>query len=302
MDRLSELEVFIAVLDAGSLSGAARKLGRSGPAITRIVAGLEDRLGVRLLERTTRRLSVTEDGRRLEASARDLLAGYAELSRPAQQRNAYSGLLRVTAPVVFGRLFVAPLVAEFLADHPRIDVELTLDDQNRDLVGEGFDVAIRIGDMAASELMVRKVGKVRRYLCASPAYLERAGMPRDPSDLLAHALIQTVSVPAPAEWRLDDNGRPRVVRFTPRARVNHVETALTLALEGVGIVRALSYQVASHVDLGQLVRLLPDYEPPARDVHIVHLGRRHMSNRTKVFVRHLGERLAAHHHLKSRNY
>ncbi|WP_406855259.1 LysR family transcriptional regulator [Alsobacter sp. KACC 23698] len=293
MDRLFELEVFLAVLDAGSLSAAARRLGRSGPAITRILSGLEDRLGARLFDRTTRSLAVTEEGRNLEEQARGLLAGYGALARTAKQRGELSGRVRVTAPVVFGRLHVAPSLARFMAAHEGVAVDLTLDDANRDLVGDGYDAAIRIGALPDSELVARQVGEVGRYLVASPAYLERAGCPMDPSELSGHALILTRSVPGPAEWRLEQEGRPRIVRFEPRFSVNHVETALALARDGVGIARALSYQVAEDLGAGRLVRLLAAFEPPLRAIHVVHLGRRHMAARTKALVRHLADDLGS---------
>jgi DNA-binding transcriptional LysR family regulator len=293
MDRLFEVEVFLAVLDAGSLSAAARRLGRSGPAVTRILSGLEDRLGARLFDRTTRSLAMTEEGRRLEEQARALLAGYGELARTARQRGELSGRVRVTAPVVFGRLHVAPSLARFMAAHEGVAVDLTLDDSNRDLVGEGYDAAIRIGTLPDSELVARQVGEVGRYVVASPVYLERAGRPEDPGDLSGHALILTRSVPGPAEWRLEQDGRPRVVRFEPRLAVNHVETALAMARDGVGIARAHSYQVAEELATGRLVRILATFEPPPRAVHVVHLGRRHMAARTKALVQHLADDLAS---------
>jgi DNA-binding transcriptional LysR family regulator len=293
MDRLFEVEVFLAVLDAGSLSAAARRLGRSGPAVTRILSGLEDRLGARLFDRTTRSLAMTEEGRRLEEQGRALLAGYGELARTARQRGELSGRVRVTAPVVFGRLHVAPSLARFMAAHEGVAADLTLDDSNRDLVGEGYDAAIRIGTLPDSELVARQVGEVGRYVVASPVYLERAGRPEDPGDLSGHALILTRSVPGPAEWRLEQDGRPRVVRFEPRLAVNHVETALAMARDGVGIARALSYQVAEELATGRLVRILATFEPPPRAVHVVHLGRRHMAARTKALVQHLADDLAS---------
>ncbi len=299
MDRLNELEIFLAVLDSGSLAGAARRLGRSGPAVTRILSALEDRFGVRLFDRTTRSLAVTEEGKRLEAHARDLLAGYSKLAKSAQARGELTGLLRITAPVVFGRLNVAPLLAIFMTEHEGISIDLVLDDTNRDLVGQGFDAAIRIGFLAQSELVARRVGTVGRFVVAAPAYLQRAGIPADPADLSAHSLILTVSLPGPAEWRLDEGGQPRIVRFTPRISVNHVETALAMARAGVGIARALSYQVANDLKEGRLVRILAEFEPPARAVQVVHLGRRHMPARTRALVKHLTQSLATNPHLRA---
>jgi DNA-binding transcriptional LysR family regulator len=297
MDRLDELDVFLAVLDAGSLAAAARRLGRSAPAVTRIVAGLEDRLGARLFDRTTRRLAATAEGRALAERARDLLAEYGEIVRTVPGRGSLAGEIRITAPVMFGRMHVAPALAAFLDAHGGVTVDLTLDDGNRDLVGEGFDVAIRIGSLPDSELVARQVGEVGRTIVAAPAYLDRHGHPGAPGDLSRHALIQTRSVPGPAEWRLQQDGQPRIVRFKPRFAVNHGETALAMTRAGVGIARALSYQVMEDIAAGRLVRILARFEPPLRPVHIVHLGRRHMAERTRALVDHLTDALSSRSYL-----
>src|SRR4051812_17316447 len=181
MDRLDELSVLLAILEGGSLAAASRRLRRSPPAITRILAQLEERVGARLVDRTTRAMSATEAGRRLAEQARAVLGAYADAVREASDA-PLRGKLRVTAPVVFGRRHVLPVVGEFLDAHPDVQVELVLADRNLDLVEEGLDVALRIGALRDSGLIARRVGQIRRVLVASPAYLAAHGAPREPGD------------------------------------------------------------------------------------------------------------------------
>ena len=280
MDRLDELQVLLEVMDAGSLAGAGRRLRRSPPAITRALAGLEARVGARLLERTTRRLRPTPAGEALAADARTLLQGYQALVRePAQ--GPLRGLLRVTAPVVFGRRHVAPLVVDFLERHPDVAVDLVLDDRELNLVAEGFELAVRIGRLADSGLRARRVGWVRQVLVAAPAYLRRHGAPRRPADLAGHALV-AASLRLP-EWRFGSGPRQQVVRLRPRLLVNGVEAALVAVRAGLVLGRALSYQVAEELEAGTLVRVLPEFEPPALPVQLVVPGGPHLSRRAAAF-------------------
>lgn len=293
MDRLDELAVFLAVLDAGSLAGAARRLRRSPPAVTRILAGLEERAGARLVERTTRALMPTEAGRRLAEQARRLLADYDEAMRAVGGDQAPRGLLRVTAPVVFGQRHVTPLVTGFLAAHPAVRVELLLSDRNLDLVEEGLDVAVRIGALPDSGLVTRRVGEVRRVLVASPSYLATHGTPAMPADLARHDVVFTASRPVPLEWRFrSGSGREHVVRLSPRLVVSHVEAALAAALEGNGIATALSYQVDAEVRAGRLIRLLPDHEQPPLPVQLLVPSARHMPARVRLFLNHAALQLS----------
>jgi DNA-binding transcriptional LysR family regulator len=294
MDRLDELAVFVAVLEAGGLAAAARRLRRSPPAVTRILAALEARLGVRLVERTTRRVAATEAGRALAAQARALLAQYGEAVQQASgARDAASGTLRVTAPVVFGRLHVTPLVAGFLALHPGMRVELQLSDRTLDLLEEELDAAIRIGPLDDSGLVVRRVGEVTRQLVASPAYLARHGAPATPAALAAHELIQATGRGAVPEWRFRERGRTRKLRLAARLLVNDVEASLAAARAGYGIASALSYQVAGDLASGRLVRLLPGFEPPALPVHLVVPSARLMPLRLRRFLDHAAAVLGA---------
>lgn len=296
MDRLDELSIFVAIVDSGSLVGAARRLRRSPPVVTRALAALERRAGQRLVERSTRRFAATEAGRNLAEQARMLLAGYDEAVGAAGMATV-AGLLRVTAPVQFGRRHVAPLVASFLDAWPAMRAELTLNDRNLDLIDEGLDVAIRIGPLADSALVVRKLGEVRRLTVASPDYLARRGIPAVPTDLADHDVIFGMARSPSREWQFGPGRRGAVVRLAPRLLVDDVETQLAAAVAGRGIIRLLSYQVADALAAGTLVRLLDRFEPDPSPVQIVTLGRAPVASKVRAFVDHaahpLAERIAA---------
>lgn len=290
MDRLDELAVLVAVVDQGSLVAAARRLRRSPPAITRALAALERRVGARLIERTTRRLSATEAGRALAEQSRALLSAYDETVAdvsPAPVR----GLLRITAPVQFGRRHVAPIVTAFLRKFPESQVELVLHDRYLDLIEEALDVAVRIGALADSSLLVRRVGEVRRLVVASPDYLARRGTPAKPAELTAHDTIFSTSTWGPLEWRFGSRGRTTVVRLVPRLLANDVEARLAAARAGHGIVRVLSYQVSEDMAAGRLVRLLRGFEPPPLPVQLVAASRAHMPPKIRTFLDLAAEQL-----------
>jgi DNA-binding transcriptional LysR family regulator len=295
MDRLDELAIFVAIIDEGSLAAAGRKLRRSPPAVTRALAALEERVAARLLERTTRRSRPTEAGRRLAEHARQVLAGYGDAVGEAAA-GPVRGVLRVTAPLVFGRRHITPIVTSFLDAHPGVRVELVLSDRNLDLIGDEIDVALRIGELAEASLVIRRVGEVRRMVVASPSYL--AGRPalRVPHDLARNDcdIVFTQTRPGPVEWRFGGAGRgPQVIRLVPRLIVNEVDAVLLAVRAGRGIARALSYQVADDLASGALVRLLPDDEPRALPVQLVVPSARHLSAKARSFVDHAARALAA---------
>jgi DNA-binding transcriptional LysR family regulator len=290
VDRLDELALLVAVIDEGSMVSAARRLRRSPPAITRALAALEDRIGVRLVARTTRRLAATEQGLRMAERARAVLAEY-EAMTSSVAAVPVQGLLRLTAPVQFGRLHVAPLVTSFLDAYPAVRVELVLNDRNLDLIEEGLDLAIRIGDLLDSTLLVRRVGEVRRLLVASPDYLAARGVPRTPADLAGHDTIFGAPRSGASEWRFAAAGHGAVIRLSPRLLVNEVEAQLLAARAGRGVARLLSYQVAKDLEAGSLVRLLPGSEPPPLPVQLVARGGGHMAPKIRAFLDHAWERL-----------
>ncbi|MDB5364318.1 MAG: transcriptional regulator [Rhodospirillales bacterium] len=249
------------------------------------MAGLEERLGVRLVERTTRRLAPTEAGRALAERVRPLLAGYDEAMQAAGEDGGIRGLLRVTAPLVFGRRHVTPIVARFLDLQPHVRIDFVLSDRWLDMVEEKLDVAVRIGALADSPLIARKVGEVRRVLIASPAYLAAHGVPCTPDDLQTHELVTASTNALASEWRFG-GGRKRelLIRVTPRLNVNEIDAMLIALRAGRGIGRALSYQVADDLAAGTLVRLLPDFEPPPLNVQLVVPSARHLPARTRAFL------------------
>jgi DNA-binding transcriptional LysR family regulator len=278
------------VVDHGSLMAAARRLRRSPPAITRALAALEDRVGIRLVERTTRRVSATDAGLALAQESRALLDAY-DVAIGGISPTPVRGPLRVTAPVLFGRRHVAPVVTAFLDLFPEVQVELVLHDRNLDLIEEGIDIAVRIGQLSDSSLLVRRVGEVRRIVVASPAYLAKRGIPTRPSELSAHDTIFGTSTQAALEWRFGSKSRVVAVRITPRFLVNEVEAQLVAARAGRGIARVLSYQAVDDLATGTLIRLLQEYEPPPLAIQLVAASRTHMPPKVRAFLDHAADRL-----------
>jgi DNA-binding transcriptional LysR family regulator len=295
MDRFDELIVFTTILNAGSLSGAARRLRRSPPSVTRSLAAIEERAGVRLVQRTTRWLAPTEAGRRLAERARRLIADYGAVmgTEDKQPKSELRGLLRVTAPTLFGRWHVTPIVMSFLDLHPGVRVELVLTNHNLDLVKEGLDVAVRIGPLTEASLVVRRAGQVRVVLLASPDYLARRGRPRTLQDLITHDIVYDSHRPSPPIWRFRSSGRDRVIRLKPRLMVSDVEAVLVATKAGAGLGRALTYQAAGDLASGALIRLLPEFEPAARPVQLVVPAARHIPPTVRAFMDHAAERLRA---------
>ena len=288
MDRLDELKVFTTILDAGSLRAAARRLRRSAPSVTRSLAAIEERIGVRLVERTTRHLAPTEAGRRLADRARQLLSDYgAAVGEATDVREAdLRGILRLTAPTVFGRRHIIPIVTSFLDIHPAVRVELVLSDRNSDLIEEGFDVAVRLGPLVESRLVARRVGEVRRILVASTDYLSRKGNPRRPSDLAQHDIVYCGVLQHPMEWRFRRNGREQIVRLVPRIIFNDVEATVLAVKAGHGIGRLLSYQVRDELASGALVELFSKFEATKYPVQLVVTTARHMPSHVRAFLDH----------------
>ncbi|MCE4556483.1 LysR family transcriptional regulator [Roseateles cellulosilyticus] len=285
MDRLQAMEVFVAVVDHGGFAAAARRLDLSAPVVTRAVAELEARLGVQLLTRTTRQVRVTEAGARYAEDCRRILADVGDSEAATSgSREQIQGRLGVTAPVLFGHLHVAPIVADFLRRYPEVDAHCVFADRIVNLVDEGLDVAVRIGELPDSALKAVSVGRVRRLLVATPAYLAEHGLPRRPEDLADHALIHPTQVTPYPEWRFADRGRPLVQRIRPRVRTTTNDAARSFALADLGIARLLSYQVADALASGALLPLLESFETPPLPVHVVHHEARHMTRKVRAFV------------------
>lgn len=298
MDRLDELEVFIAILDSGSLIGASRKLRRSPPAITRLLGSLEERIGTRLIERTTRHLAATEAGLRLAQHARQVLLEY-EQAVQEDPSAPLRGTLRVTAPVVFGRRHVAPIVNSYLDMYPEMRVELIMNDRNLDMIEEGIDIGVRIGALADTSLVARRVGQVQSLLVASPDYIARRGELKSLADIAKHDVIFTSVRNRTLEWRFRHNGREQIVSLTPRLIVNEIDAVLLAAKAGRGLARVLSYQVADDLLSGALVRVLPKMEPASLPVQLIVPSARLMAPKSRAFLDHAVSRLSELYVLQS---
>ena len=274
MDRIEEWQLFASVASKLSFAATARTFGRSPQSVTRAIAALERRLGTRLLNRTTRAVSLTAEGARyFERSAR-ALAEFELLEAAPDARAELGGALSVTAPVLFGQLHVMPLVAEFLHRHAGLRLRLLLVDRVVSLAEEGMDVGVRIGGLPDSSLRARQVGQVRSVVCASPTYLAKRGVPRDPSELVNHdGIVFTATTPIAERWPFFSAGarRERSVSVKPRLSVNTGQAAIDAACAGLGVVRVLSYQVERLVRQNALVIVLDAFEPEPVPVQIVRL-------------------------------
>lgn len=287
MDRLEAMSILLAVVDAGSLSGAARRLGTSPASVTRAVAQLEADSGVRLLERTTRRLSLTDAGERHVATYRVVLDELGRLDGQASSEDM-AGTVVVTAPELFGRMRVMPIVNAFLAAHPRVRMRVLLLNRMVDLVSEGVDVAIRLAELQDSSMRAIRVGEVRRLTCAAPSYLSRNPAPRHPAGLSDHVCIGLNEAGSQELWpyREARSSRLRSVRVSCRLSLNGAAAAIDAAEKGLGIVRPLSYQVESQLAAGLLVPVLTDYEPAAIPVHLVFRNQPGDGGAARAFIDH----------------
>ncbi|QGZ65923.1 LysR family transcriptional regulator [Paraburkholderia acidisoli] len=294
MDRLDAMHVLIAVVDAGSLSAAARRLGMPLATVSRKVNDLESHLKTRLLTRSTRQLTLTEAGESYVAACRRILDEVGEAERAATgEYRAPRGELAITAPVVFGRLHVLPVVAEFLAQFPEIGVRLMLADSVVNLLEDHVDAAVRIGELPDSALVATRVGTMRRVVCASPAYLAQHGTPAHPDDLAAHACIASNGFSSARAWTFRVGKETISPPLRSRLLLNTPEAAIDAALLGIGLTRVLSYQVAAAVREGKLALVLEDFEPPAWPVSLVHAGQAPLPLKLRAFLDFAAPRLRA---------
>jgi DNA-binding transcriptional LysR family regulator len=297
MDRLDAMTVFLAVVDAGSLSAAGRHLGMPLATVSRKLAELESHLGARLLNRSTRRLELTEPGRAYEQACRRILDEVDGAERAvAGEYDTPRGELAITAPIVFGRLHVLPVVNDFLRANAAVDVRLALGDRIAHLIDEHVDVAVRIGVLPDSRLNATSLGSLRSVVCASPAYLKTHGTPRTPADLERHRCI-TFDAAFPSPWRFGGAGNAVFTPLRPRLVVNTAEAAVDAAVAGLGVTRLLSYQADAALRAKQLRRLLHKFEPAPVPVHLVFDGQQRIASKLRAFLDfaapRLRERLAA---------
>jgi DNA-binding transcriptional LysR family regulator len=271
-------------VETGSFSAVARELGTIQPTVSKQLNALEEHLGVRLLNRTTRQLSPTEAGRKYYDRCRHILDEVSDLeSSLADLQTRTTGLLRVNAPVAFGQLYMLPLVFHFRKKYPGLAVDLTLNDRFVDLVQEGVDVAIRFGDLADSQVVARRVGGVTRVCVASPDYLHTRGTPHSPADLSAHNCI-TYNYLFSNEWQFEGPQGPLSVRVKGDFRANSAITIRAAALEGIGIAHMPAVFVQEDIDKGRLTQVLADYGPPPVDIHAVYPSARFLSSKVRLFL------------------
>jgi len=294
MDRFHSISVFVAVAETGGFAAAARQLQMSPPAVTRAIAALEEQLGVKLFNRTTRYVRTTEAGQRYLTDARRILADLNAADEAAAGINAEPrGHLTITAPVMFGRMHVMPGIIDYLERYPGTEVSCMFLDRIVNLLEEGIDVGIRIGELPDSSMQALRVGSVRMALCASPDYLERNGIPLHPKNLLQHSIIASSAGANTADWRFHQGKDEFTQRLQPRLSVTTNDAAITAAVQGLGITRLLSYQVAPQIADHTLQPVLEDFEAPPLPIHIVHREGRYSSTRVRAFIDLLAERLRA---------
>jgi DNA-binding transcriptional LysR family regulator len=285
MDRLDAMQAFVAVADLQGFAPAARKLGLSPSGVTRLIAALEERLGARLLQRTTRSVTLTDVGTRYLERVRRILADVEEAENSAEgERVRPSGRLVVSAPIGFGRLHVSPVMSRYLARYPEVSGELRLTDRMINLVEDGVDLAVRIGHLADSTLVARHVGEMRRIVVASSAYLKQRGEPNKPEAIASHDTVQFGPTMAAPEWRFVEDGREIRVVTTPRLTTNSADAAIQYAAQGGGLTRVLAYQAAEAIKAGQLKIVLEKFEQPALPIHIVYPTSRLLSAKVRAFI------------------
>lgn len=285
MDRLRAMAIFVAVAQAESFSSAARHLGMSAPAVTRAISELEAYLGVRLLTRTTRIVRATEAGLRYLDDARRVIAEADEADTAVSGiRTEPRGRLAITAPVLFGRMFVTPITVQYLRRYPEVNITSLFVDRVVDLIEEGLDAGLRIGHLPDSSMKAIRVGQVRTVVCAAPAYLATHGTPETPEQLHAHTIITTSGISPVPEWRFVQNDKTTAIRMTPRLTVTTNDAAIEAASEGFGITRLLSYQIAPFLARGELQVILQDYETAPSPIHVVHHENRQAAAKVRSFV------------------
>lgn len=294
MDRLDAMSVLLAVVEEGSLSAGGRRLRLPLTSVSRKIADLERHLRTRLLTRTSRRVDLTEAGQAYVAAARRILEQVREAERAVTgEYSAPRGELAVTAPVVFGRRYVLPIVVEFLVAYPEIGIRLLLFDRSVNLVEDGVDVALRIGPLADSALMATRIGSVRRIVCASPNYLAQRGAPAAPEELKAHDLVSFEGFPATTDWRFQRDAKSLTISVRPRLAVNAAEAAVDAVRAGFGLTQVLSYQAAEEIRSGTLRLLLEAYEPEPLPVSFVHPERGLLPLKVQAFLGFAAPRMRA---------
>lgn len=285
MNKLEAMRIFVAVAESKSFVAASRRLDLSAPTVTRAIAQLEHALDVRLFNRTTRHVRLTDSGDRYFADARRILEEIEQAE--ASAAGSYiepKGVLSVTAPVLFGQKHIVPIVSEYLEHNPAVTLRALFYDRVSNILDEGIDVAIRIGHLKDSSLYATHVGSVKRVVCAAPEYLEKYGTPKNPSELASHTIIQASTVEQSATWNFESAQGNVAVKVTPRLQCSQNGAAISAVRQGLGITRVMSYQVGEELKNGSLVRILGDYESRPLPVSIIYLEGRQANAKIKTFV------------------
>lgn len=296
MDRIEAMQSFVAVVEAGSFVAAADKLQLSKAMVSRQVGLLEDELGSRLLHRTTRRVSLTSDGELFLARSRELLQQWQEATDEVSHRTVQArGTLRINVPFSYGVLHLAPLWSAFMQAHPDVLLDVTLSDRVADLVDEGFDLAVRIGQLPSSSLVSRRLAATRLKVCAAPTYVKTHGSPRQPADLVNHRILAYSLMSTGDVWTLSmqsDPGRQEVVEVKPVMRSNNGDTCTQAAISGQGIVLQPDFMVQTYLDRGDLVELLPDWKAQEFGIYAVYPTRRHLPAKVRLMIDFLLDNLS----------
>ncbi len=292
MDRLDAMAVLVAIVEAGSFSAAGRKLGMPLATVSRKISDLEAHLRTRLLNRSSRNLTLTDAGEGYAATARRVLELVSEGERAAAgEYSAPMGHLTITTPIVFGRLHVLPIAVEFLQAHAEITIRLVQTDGIADLLEEHIDLAVRIGELPDSSFKAVRVGSIRRVVCASPEYLARRGIPQKPEELARHDCISFERLAAPGSWTFGKAPAETDIQVKPRLLVTTAEAAIDAAIAGAGVTRLLSYQVADAIAAGKLVTVLEGFEPTPWPVSLVHAGQGLLPLKVRAFADFAAPRL-----------
>ena len=292
-DTLALFRAFVRVVEAGSFTRVAQEQNSSQPTVSRQVAALEEHLGTRLFTRTTRKLTLTDDGRGFYERAKLAIEAVSEAEDAVgRRRSRPSGALRLAMPVVFGRLRVIPHLKEFLTRYREVSIDLVMNDANADLVEEGIDLAIRSGEIADSSLIARKIGVTRRVVVAAPSYLRGKALPKHPADLAAHDCLTFTGIPAGVRWQFESPEGPVSVEVKGRVRTRNSEGIREALLSGLGIGFAPIWHFTDEIESGRLLILLHGYEPKPEPIHAAYPSRRFVPQKTRVMIDFLEQRFA----------
>ncbi|WP_298252632.1 LysR family transcriptional regulator [Bradyrhizobium sp.] len=292
MDQLAALATFVRVVETGSLSKAARSLSSSLTSVSRKLSALEQHFGIQFVRRTTRRLTLTDEGRMLYERAKAVLAELKQIETSLTANHQEpTGRLRVSVPTLIGRALVAPVLAEFLRLYPSLSIDLQLVDRAVDMLEEDIHVALRIGHLPNSQLIVRKLADIQMIVCAAPCYLKRRGTPTTPAELSEHDCLAFSETPGLGEWHFGKEAKPQSrVAISPRLWINSLDALVLAAEQGAGVVRVPSWLVKRELSGGRLVRVLRDFEPPPAPLNVLFQSARLASPKTRVFADYLAER------------